>query len=287
LIAPDIFHYIVAYLIEFEVRKRLVSEGRTLIHASGFQLDGTTYLFPAWRYTGKTSTGLAFLQSGANYLSDDRLWVGTDGTALGYPVPVNMMPSNIETYPGASGATQAERRRMKIADFLYENVDADRSFVDKVAFLLTRHYLDPDLGRELVSLDTLMPDSRYVERAEIDNVVVLRTWLDSPDNGVAVEEISGRDAVTDLMGMNYYEWDRDLREYYTAYDMLFPGRDESRAEELDSLIDAEERNLAELLDGVATYRGLVPREQDWKSTGIAEDVLETFTGLHRPAELQQ
>jgi hypothetical protein len=287
LIAPDIFHYIVAYLIEFEVRKRLVSEGRTLIHASGFQLDGTTYLFPAWRYTGKTSTGLAFLQSGANYLSDDRLWVGTDGTALGYPVPVNMMPSNIETYPGASGATQAERRRMKIADFLYENVDADRSFVDKVAFLLTRHYLDPDLGRELVSLDTLMPDSRYVERAEIDNVVVLRTWLDSPDNSVAVEEISGRDAVTDLMGMNYYEWDRDLREYYTAYDMLFPGKDESRAEELDSLIDAEERNLAELLDGVATYRGLVPREQDWKSTGIAEDVLETFTGLHRPAELQQ
>jgi hypothetical protein len=93
--------------------------------------------------------------------------------------------------------------------------------------------------------------------------------------------------VTDLMGMNYYEWDRDLREYYTAYDMLFPGKDESRAEELDSLIDAEERNLAELLDGVATYRGLVPREQDWKSTGIAEDVLETFTGLHRPAELQQ
>jgi hypothetical protein len=287
LIAPDIFHYIVAYLIEFEVRKRLASEGRTLIHASGFQLDGTTYLFPAWRYTGKTSTGLALLQSGANYLSDDRLWVGTDGTALGYPVPVNMMPSNIETYPGASGATQAERRRMKIADFLYENVDADRSFVDKVAFLLTRHYLDPDLGRELVSLDTLMPDSRYIEQAEIDNVIMLRTWLDSPDNSVAVEEIPGRDAVTDLMGMNYYEWDRDLREYYTAYDMLFPESDGSRAEELGSLIDAEERNLTELLDGVATYRGLVPREQDWKSTGIAEDVLETFTGLSTPAELQQ
>jgi hypothetical protein len=287
LIAPDIFHYIVAYLIEFEVRKRLASEGRTLIHASGFQLDGTTYLFPAWRYTGKTSTGLALLQSGANYLSDDRLWVGTDGTALGYPVPVNMMPSNIETYPGASGATQAERRRMKIADFLYENVDADRSFVDKVAFLLTRHYLDPDLGRELVSLDTLMPDSRYIEQAEIDNVIMLRTWLDSPDNSVAVEEIPGRDAVTDLMGMNYYEWDRDLREYYTAYDMLFPESDGSRAEELGSLIDAEERNLTELLDGVATYRGLIPREQDWKSTGIAEDVLETFTGLSTPAELQQ
>lgn len=284
-ISPDIFHYSVAYLIEFEVRKRLASEGRSLIHASGFQLDGTTYLFPAWRYTGKTSTGLTFLRAGANYLSDDRLWVGTDGTALGYPVPINMMASNIESYPGVSGTTDAERRRMNVTEYLYDNLDKNRSIVDKVLFLVTRHYIDPDLGRQLVSIDDLIPGSRYVDRADVDNVVVLRTWLDSPGNRVRVEEIPGQSALSDLVGMNHYEWDRELMEYFRAYDMLFS--DGEKADELDALIDAEEQNLSELVENVATYRALVPREKDWQSTGIADDVLRTFRGLKRPTEPRQ
>lgn len=276
-LSPDIDHYLVAYLIEFEVRKRLASEGYALVHASSAQIDDTALVFPAWRSTGKTNTLLTLLEAGADYLSDDRLWIGTDGTALGYPVPLNMMPSNIETFPGLSAMTPREKQLSRVSDELYDRIDQDRSFVDKAAYFATKFYIDPDLGRQLVSLDELMPNSKFVAQTDLDNVVMLRTQRKSPNNRVKVDEITADEALADHRAINNFEWNAELREYYTAYDAMFS--DGTKSEELDAVIDAEEQNLSEIFADLPTYRAHIPREQDWTSTGIASDLVEKFRAL--------
>lgn len=285
--SPNIDHYLVAYIVEFELRKRLASDGYTLIHASGVEMDGKALLFPSWRYTGKTNTMITFLQAGADYLSDDRLWVGADGTVQGYPVPVNMMPSNIESYPGLSSMTRSEKLRLQACEELYDRLDAKRSPLDKAAYFATKFYLDPDLGRELVPINKLMPGSEFVEQAKIGSVISLRTTLESPQNRVGVEEISGQDAVADIMAISHYEWDGRLKEYFRAYDALFSEHQNRKSDEIDALIAKEERNLSELLDTVPMYRGLIPRNKDWENTGIADDIVRKFSGLGSPMEVQQ
>ena len=282
--SPDIDHYLVAYIIEFEVRKRLAAEGYTLIHASGVEIDGKAFLFPSWRYTGKTNSMLTLLRAGGNYLSDDRLWVGSDGTVLGYPVPVNMMPSNIEAYPDLSAMTQVEKYRSRLSNILYDTLDVDRSLLDKGLYFTTKFYIDPDLGRGLVPVDQLIPGAEFVDRAEIGSVVVLRTTLEPPQDRVSIEAISGRDALADIMAISQYEWDGRLKEYFRSYDALFPERENSKSDELDTLVAREEQNLLELFDDVPTYRGLIPRENDWVSAGIADDIVSKFGRLRSSIE---
>lgn len=283
-VSAEIDHYLVAYLIEYEVRKRLASEGYAMIHASGVRLDDTVLLFPSWRYTGKTNTLMTLLESGADYLSDDRLWVGADGTVLGYPVPINMMPSNIESYPGIAGRDRKEKLRADLTEEVYDRIDRDRSVLDKMVYFATKIYLEPDQDRRLVSIEQLVPGADFVERSTVDNVVALRTALDTPNNRVEVNEVSEREVLADARTINDYEWNGRLKEYFAAYDALFPG--DERADELDSLIAREEENFLNLLGDIGTYRAMIPRERDWQSTGIADDLVSKFRRLETPTVIQ-
>ncbi|MDT3435465.1 hypothetical protein [Haloarcula sp. 1CSR25-25] len=272
--SPDVDHYLVAYIVEFEVRKRLAADGYALIHASGVQFDETAVLFPAWRYTGKTNTMMTLLNSGADYLSDDRLWVGTDRSVLGYPVPINMMVSNLETYPGLSDLSRIEQFRSYLVDLINDRIDQDRSIFDKLAYFGTKFYLDPNLGRRLISVDQLIPTADFVDKTTVSSVVSLRTRLDG--SNVEVKKVPGKEALADISAISLYEWNRDLEEYFATFDALFSS---SKTEELDKLIAKEEQNLNELFNHIETYRALIPREQDWKSTGIADEIQQKLGNL--------
>lgn len=270
---PDNIHHHIAYIIEFEVRKRMAEEKRAIIHASGVQIDGKTLLFPAWRYTGKTNTMITLLRAGGDYLSDDRVWVDTDGTVQGYPLPVNMMPSNIESFPHLATMTSEQRARTRISEFIYDTIEMDRSLVDKVLYFLTEFYIENDFDRELLTIDELVPGSRYVESADIDGVILLRTTFEH-DRRVEIEELPAEEAATDLSTISYYEWNERLMESFRAFDSLFSSS--NRTEELDSLMDAEDRIFLDVLETVPTYRAHIPREKDWTETGIEDEIRRKF-----------
>lgn len=284
-VSPLNIHHHVAYLIEFEVRKRLVEEGKVLIHASGVETDGETLLFPAWRHAGKTNTMLTLLDDGADYLSDDRVWADPKGTVEGYPLPINVMSWNDDMFGFDPDLTRFQSLRKDASEFILEQVDMKRSIVDKMVYFFTNQIVALDDWYRLLAVEDLVPTAEYVPESTIDGMIFLRTSLDAPDNEVVVEEITAQDALSDLRTISYYEWNRRLTDYFGAYDMLFPPAD--RPGELEDLLDAEERIFGELVENVDVYRAHVPRERDWIETGIAEQIRTKLPAATRSADVSR
>lgn len=267
------------YPVEFRIRQERAARGQALIHASGVQLDGQTTLFPAWRSAGKTNTLLSLLRQGADFLSDDRLWVSGDGTATGYPLGVNLQPYNIESFPEIERQydTDVERLRGEVYDFIDARVDRTGSLPETVVAFLNDTYLD-DSGRDFTNVTDLYPRAEKVEQATVDNVVFLHA---APEvDTVTVEGISAETALSATTAISNFEWDGRLREYFHAYDSLVS--DGSMVEALDTVIEQERAAFQDLFDDVATYRAHIPRKRDWGEHSLDTAIAETVASLDSP-----
>ena len=268
------------YLVEFRIRQRLADRNRALVHASGVELDGHTTLFPAWRGAGKTNTLLSLLRAGGDYLSDDRLWVGADGSVQGYPLSVNMQPYNLESFPDLTLDDEPDEGiRQRVSDYIDANCEVGGSVVEKGLVFLNRYYLEAD-GRSFVDVEEMLPHTTYVDTGTVDDVVVLQAAPDA--DSVSVEPISPREAVTETATISSYEWNARLREYFMALDSLFPSQD--WAGELETLIDTERRVFDTLYEQTGTYRASIPRDRDWNTTGISRQVVEAVRRLNTQAD---
>jgi len=256
-------HFFVSYLLEFGLRRRLANKGYALIHASGVKIDGLVIVFPAWRHTGKTNTMLSLIRDGGGYLSDDRVWVHKSGSVRGYPLPVNMLPYNFESFPELLNVSRVDRFRADSADWIRKHVERDRSLIDKVAMFINRFYIDVDVG-EVIHLDDLLPNSHFVEEAEIDSLVFLRT--NHGRSNLIIEDVDEVEPLTDLMATSHYEWNARLKEYAFAHDTLFPEWDMQPM--VEELIEQEADIFRQLLDNVDQYRLSLPREEEWTSEGV-------------------
>jgi hypothetical protein len=265
--------FYVIYIVEFELRKRLAEEGRALVHASGVTMDGHTTLFPAWRGAGKTNTLLSLLRAGGDFMSDDRLWVGSDGSVQGYPLAVNMQPYNLESFPEIS-LDREDDFRYQLSQYIEENFEVSGSIHEKGLVFLNRYYLKED-GRTFIRVDDMVPSAEYVDTSEVDSVVILRAAPD--DRNVSLEPIAPQQAVTETTTISSYEWNARLHEYFTALDSLFP--DQNWAGELDELEDRERHIYRELYENTETYHARIPRERDWNTTGISRQIVEAVEQL--------
>ncbi|SEO23071.1 hypothetical protein SAMN04487948_101226 [Halogranum amylolyticum] len=279
-VSPNWEPFNVVYPLEYELRRRFVEQGFALVHASGVQREGTTFVFPAWRSAGKTNTLLSLLSSGGDYLADDRLWVSADGSVRGYPLGVNMQPHNVESFGGVTDTDREDGDlKSRIATLVEQYADRTRSVVDEGLLFLTRRFLD-DGRRTFASLSDVLPGSAFVDNATLDNVVVLRAAPTSET--VSMASISPEDALTETTTINEYEWNTLLREYFAAFDTLFPEAEKSA--EFESVLATERRILSELFETVPTYRMLVPRTRDWIETGIADDLVDSLSELDQRVE---
>jgi hypothetical protein len=280
LVSPNWEPFNVVYPLEFELRKRFVADGYALVHASGVQLNGSTFVFPAWRSAGKTNTLLSLLEAGGDYLADDRLWLRADGAVRGYPLGVNMQPHNLESFGDVvSDGERDETLQSRLAALVERRADPTRSVVDQGVLFLTKQFLR-DRTRTFSSLSDVLPGAEFVEHAHTDNVVVLRAA--PTEETVSVVSVPPEDALTETVTINRYEWNKLLREYFSAFDTLFPEHDKTA--ELESVLTAERQVFADLFGTVPTYRALVPRTRDWVETGIADDLVASLVELNRPLE---
>lgn len=280
-VSPDTIHHHVAYLIEFELRKRLAARGRVLVHASGVRFEGRTFAFPAWRHAGKTNTMLSLLRSGGDYLADDRLWVGSDGSVEGYPLPVNVIPSKQRSFDDEVTGGGTGGARSELSEFVFDRVDIERSFLDKAVYFLTKYYLAPDPETVLVPVEALVPGAEFAAGpSQLDAMVFLRATRQTAEAGIELGEISNETAVAELMNVSFYEWNGRLREYFGAFDILFPGED--RAGQLARLTAEERRVAARIVDRTPTYRARIPRSREWVESGLDRRVVDRI-GRIRPA----
>jgi hypothetical protein len=275
-VTPDWEPFYAIYPVEFQLRRNVVADGKALVHASGVELDGKTTLFPAWRGAGKTNTLISLLLAGGNFLADDRLWVGTDGSVRGFPLSVNLQPYNVQSFPEIE--PQDDRSdtsfRRQISQRIEESVDPSGSIFEKAITFLNRYYLK-DRSRRFTDVSTLFPSAEYVDYSDVDDIVVLRAAPEATD--VSVEPISTAEAVTETQAISHYEWNGRLEEYFRAYDALVPGG--SAVERLHDVVEAEERVFTDLFESVGTYRLSVPRDPNWNESGVDQAVVDAVRSL--------
>jgi hypothetical protein len=281
-VSPNWEPFLATYPVEFRIRQELVKEDRALVHASGIELNGETTLFPAWRGGGKTNTLLSLLREGAGYLSDDRLWVGADGTALGYPLSVNLQPYNIRSFPEIETGHDDIQDYLKdeVGQFIEVNVNAGDSVVHKAVNFLNDRYLQ-ESGREFSDVSEVFPGSKHVPESTVDNVVALRAAPN--EDHVSIEEMSAERMVTEVEAISYYEWNEVLEEYFHAYDALCPGP--SFVDQLEDVIEAEEEAFRQLFEDVDTYQAWIPRTADWGEDGIDQEVVDRIESLSRKKQV--
>ncbi|MFU1779922.1 hypothetical protein ACM16X_00940 [Haloarcula japonica] len=267
------------YPVEFHIRQQRAARQQALIHASGVRLDGRTTLFPAWRGAGKTNTLLSLLREGADFLSDDRLWVGADGTAVGYPLGVNLQPFNIESFPEIKRQhdTERDRLRSELHGVIDERVDRAGSFPETVLNFLNETFLGDD-SRSFTSISDLYPRSEHVDQSTVDNVVFLQAAPNA--DTVTVEGISTDTAMSATSSICNFEWDGRLREYFHAYDSLVD--DGSMVATLDAVVEQERATFRELFDDVATYRAHIPRKRNWGNHNLDTAIVEAVKSLDSP-----
>lgn len=275
-VTPDWEPFYAIYPVEFRIRQHVLDSETALVHASGVTLDGETTLFPAWRGGGKTNTLLSLLREGADYMADDRLWVSADGEAQGFPLSVNLQPYNIDSFPEIeiTHDNVKDEARAMAYQFIDERVNKAGSVFEKGIHFLNNKFLK-DTHRSFTDVGSLFPQSSYVDRSSVDNIVFLQA---APSNeSVRVEPISIDDAVSAVSAISFYEWNERLEEYFRAYDALVPGG--TMVAELQAVVDAEERIFRSLFEGVETYRGWIPRKADWGASGTDQEVVSAIRTL--------
>jgi hypothetical protein len=239
-------------------------------------LNGKTTLFPAWRGAGKTNTLLSLLREGANFLSDDRLWVGADGEAFGYPLGVNLQPYNVESFSEVELTHDSlkDRLRHEVHEYVDDRFGGANQLPATALLYLNGKFLSDD-GRDFTDVGSLYSTAEYVERSSVDNIVFLQA---APNNRhVTNEPLSTEEAMKGITSICNFEWDGRLREYFHAYDSLVG--DGAMVESLDEVVRREREVFEELFEDVGTYRARIPRERNWTEHGLDTEVVEMIDSL--------
>lgn len=278
-VSPGWEPYRVVYIIELAVRQRLVEAGEALIHGACARFEGKTLLFPSWRGAGKTNTMLSLLTAGGDYLSDDRVWVDDSGNVRGHPTPTAPHIQQLESFPQLHQSDETPRERL--INLIKANTDPTRSFPERALRYATDRYLDT-LDRDFQNISDVVPGAEWIPEGEVDAVVLLQA---APRNQhVEVEKLSAKDLASALRAIHDYEWNAMLREYATTFDSLFSGHNRTGA--LTEVTEAEEKVLDGLSTSLPTYVANIPRTNDWRESGVSDEVVERLGRLELP-EAQQ
>lgn len=97
-----------------------LSKGVIPVHASAFSYRGTGVLVSGWARGGKTTTLLAFMADGAQYIGDDWVYLTGDGRrAYGFAEPIALAHRHLEDLPDFRAALgRRGRARLRSASLV-------------------------------------------------------------------------------------------------------------------------------------------------------------------------
>ncbi|MFC3958588.1 hypothetical protein [Halovivax cerinus] len=242
-------------IVEAELRRVLAERDFAIIHASGVTVDGETIVFPAWRHTGKTNTMLTMLAEGGEYLSDDRMWVGADGTIRPFPIPIHLLSYNYNAFPSLSPDRLTDI--LATASTALDSIVYDRTGkLGKGLDLFNRGFLTRS---NWVWPDQLFPDVSVSETTSVDKVVLLQsTGSTTP----SFERVDPDELTAMLEVINEYEWNSRLREIYTVHDTMRDAAPLKRPQ-LGDLVDRERAIFQSFVDTADIYRLQLPQQEGW------------------------
>lgn len=244
-------------LMEWRVRQNLLNEGFSMIHASGVKYNGESIVFPAWRHTGKTNIMLTFLNRGAQFMADDRLFIGSEGTVRGYPTDLHLLSYNYRSFPELAPRSPLSKIRDKISKTVGRITSQNSSIFSKGINLMNDAIISRD---DWFASEELFPESKTVLETDLNKIVLLRTTTSHEPHIVSLE----RSELTDsLCAINNYEWDQHLLE--TALNLRALSGDPTFENSVRNVIEGQRTVFNSIPDTVEIQMLCVPREEYWRA----------------------
>ncbi|WP_155118174.1 hypothetical protein [Halorubrum sp. T3] len=244
-------------IVEGLFRKRLLDEGIAMIHASAVSYNGDTYVFPAWRHTGKTNTMLSFLMEGASYLGDDRVLITKDGQIYSFPTMIHLLMYNYNSFPELLDDSQIDSVRIAISKLIstvanninHQDISSELAHWSSLA--------GPDNWKRV---ENIFSNSRVLSKEDVSEVFFLQT--SNNINEMRLDSVSSNYMSTTLKAINEYEWNQELENMWLAHDILFPER-ESKVDKFEKFKKREKEVISQFSSSVSTNKLEVPPEELW------------------------
>jgi hypothetical protein len=226
----------------------LLTKGVVTLHASAFKYNGKATLVAAWARGGKTSSLLAFMREGGDFIADDHVYVGMEGNRLcGSREPVSLRAWHLDELPEYREClSRRERSRLRASTMLgqaaatvvrFGGPSTFQKVARRVASLADDAYVP-------VSPDRLF--SRCSLGGKLDKAFLA---IAHDDRDVLVEPVDGH-WLADRLVFSLHAERRRLIEHYVAFRFGLPDK---RNELLEAASEIEREILLRLLADVDTY----------------------------------
>lgn len=222
-----------------------LSKGIMPIHASAFRFKGSGVIATGWPKGGKTSSLFAFVSHGAQFISDDWLYVDHDGRVYPLLQPIKLHDWQLDHLPDLrSRISSGKLRKMKLvkaADSLEHKVpDSLREgFAPTKAYHLVMRYLNKKQRHIYISPAKLFGDQATAPAAPFQKLFLT---LSHESQEIIVREIPFEAALDKIVFSLMYEW-QEFMAYYIQFRYAFPAR-------ANPVIDELEKRQRDLLSGI-------------------------------------
>jgi hypothetical protein len=229
-----------------------LAKGFMPVHASAFVFQGVGVMASGWPKGGKTSSLFAFLSNGAQFVSDDWLYIDREGMVYPLLQPVKLHDWQLDHLPqflDRIGRRKiATMRLARAADAFEQTLPAGvrRRFPPAKLYGLMTRYLNKKQRHVYISPGKLLGDGLPTRPMKL-RTLFLTLSHESPE--IVVDKTTADMALDRLMYSLQYEW-LELQEIYVQFRYAFPER---RAPLIDGMEQRQRELLAPLLQGVSIY----------------------------------
>jgi hypothetical protein len=239
-------------LLNLMINLRMLAKGLMPIHASAFVYQDKGVLVSGWPKGGKTTMLFSFLSNGAQFISDDWLFVDSACRIYGLPQPIKLSDWQLEQLPQFQSQikrkTNLTIQSVQLLDSVEKRIPASlrRSFLPAKVLNQTTHVLNKRLRHANLSPVNLFGDWVHSATGKLD-IVFLTLSHNSPDIRVLVTD--PQTALERLAHALRFEWSGWI-EYYLQFLYAFPGHVNSLMEQYEEL---QHEHLSKLLAGKPIY----------------------------------
>ena len=232
-------------LFNLIINLRMLAKGLMPIHAAAFVSNGIGVVVNGWPNGGKTSTLFSFLTHGAQFVSDDWLFVDSDSKIYGLMQPIKLSDWQLDQLPEYQAKVNLTKQwtiqGLRWLDTVEQCVPemARDNLLPAKAFYKGLQYLNKSQRHVTLSPGKLFGTSLEAPTAHFD-LLLLTVNHESPE--VTVSPLSVDIALERLLAALYYEWMK-WEEYYIQYLYAFPHK-------RNLLMDTARNKQRNLLNGI-------------------------------------
>jgi hypothetical protein len=235
-------------LLKLIINLRVLANGVMPIHAAAFIYNGKGVVVNGWPKGGKTSTLFSFLTRGAQFVSDDWLFVDSDNKIYGLMQPIKLSDWQLKQLPDYLAKVKRIKRwtiqglrwldtlEKLMPEWIRDNLLPAKAFYQGMRYLNKKH-------RHV----TLSPEKLFGANLEAQtgkfDLLLLTLSHESPE--VTVKPLNVDIALERLIAALHFEWMK-WEEYYAQYLYAFPDK---RNMLMDTAWDIQHHLLKNILTG--------------------------------------